>query len=502
MFPRAARSPRMTRRRSPIHAALASVALTAAGCSNGTDARAGTFNTSIASAETSAGPSSGSDTDGSETTSGNASSGSTDPNVTSLDESSSATLDPSTTTESTSEPATTSGPGTEGSTETSVAETTTGAAADDDSIYEIQDGTIDAGVVVDVQGVVVTGVAGNAIFVQEAAGGEYSGVFVFLNSPPSVEVGDEIDLVGLTVEFNGLTEIDVTGGSLTATGDTGLDLVPEVVDAADLGEPWESVLVRIQGDPMSVTALPSGDEFDVTVGGSVVRVDDFLFSPFDDAASFPNFDVDATFSAISGPLNYFGGAFKVAPRGAADLEDYVAPPTAEFGVDDLLPGDLVVTEVMINPTCAQDSCEWIEVYNATGVEIDLEGLRIQDDGMNEGTVTTSLVVPADGYVVIASHDLAEWPYAFAADAFFGNEPALGNSGDAVFLLNASDTLDETAAWGGGAVSGRAWRLDPTLIDAASNDLLGSWCYSNTPLVDGNVMGEFGTPAAANGVACN
>jgi hypothetical protein len=251
-----------------------------------------------------------------------------------------------------------------------------------------------------------------------------------------------------------------------------------------------------------VVALPSGDEFDVAVGGSVVRIDDFLFSPFDDAANFPNFGVDATFSAISGPLNYFGGAFKVAPRDAADFEDYVAPPTAEFGVDDLLPGDLVVTEVMINPTCAQDSCEWIEVYNATGVEIDLEGLRIQDDGMNEGTVTSSLVVPADGYVVIASHDLADWPYAFTADAFFGLQPALGNAGDTVFLLNATDTLDATAPWGGGAVSGRAWRLDPTLIDAASNDLLGSWCYSATPLVDANVMGEFGTPGAANGVACN
>jgi hypothetical protein len=493
----------MTRRRAPIHVVLASLALTPAGCSNGADARADTVNTSIASADTSGGPSSG--TDAGETTSGNAGSSSTDPTATSLDASSGETVDPSTTEAATTESTTTTttGPATEGSTETSVAETTTtGVAADDDSIYEIQDGTIGAGVVVDVQGVVVTGVAGNAIFVQEPGGGEYSGVFVFLMAAPTVEIGDEVDLVGLTVEFNGLTEIDVTGGSITATGNTGLDLVPEVIDAADLGEPWESVLVRVQGDPVGVVALPSGDEFDVAVGGSVVRIDDFLFSPFDDAVNFPSFGVEATFSAISGPVNYFGGAFKVAPRDAADFEDYVAPPTAEFGVDDLLPGELVVTEVMINPTCAQDSCEWIEVYNATDVEIDLQGLRIQDDGMNEGTVTSSLVVPANDYVVIASHDLAGWPYAFTADAFFGNQPALGNAGDTVFLLNATDTLDATAAWGGGAVSGRAWRLDPTLIDAASNDLLGSWCYSNTPLVDGNVMGEFGTPGAANGVACN
>ena len=76
--------------------------------------------------------------------------------------------------------------------------------------------------------------------------------------------------------------------------------------------------------------------------------------------------------------------------------------------------------------------------------------------MSEHDVSSSF-----GYTVVASHDMVTWPYAFAAGGYFGNQPALGNSGDAVVLLNAGGVIDETAAWGAGAQSGRAWRLDPS-----------------------------------------
>jgi len=60
------------------------------------------------------------------------------------------------------------------------------------------------------------------------------------------------------------------------------------------------VLVRIEGDPLAVTGLPSGDEFDVGAGGLDVRIDDFLFSVFDAAVAFPEFGLDASFSAVQG----------------------------------------------------------------------------------------------------------------------------------------------------------------------------------------------------------
>jgi len=375
-----------------------------------------------------------------------------------------------------------------------------GGAVDDDTIYEIQDGTIATGTDVDVRGVVVTGVASNAIFVQESAGGEYSGVYVYLDAVPAVEVGDEVDILGVTAEFAGLTEIDASGGSVTATGTTGIDLAPDVITADEIGEPWESVLVRIEAEPLVVVGL-AGEEFVVDADGAEATIDDFLYSVPDDDLSFPFFWIDAGFTAIQGPVNYFDDQFKIAPRTPADLEGYIEADNAPFGVDDLLPGDLIVTEVMANPTCPLDTCEWIEIFNNTDVDVNLQGLRIQDDATNEGIVDDIAVVAPFAYAVIAANDVGEWPYALAADGYFGNLPSLTNTGNTVVLLNAFDVLDEMAPWGN-APSGRSWSLDPFALDPADNDVAGNWCFSDDPLVDANVAGEHGTPGAENGFACN
>ncbi len=375
-----------------------------------------------------------------------------------------------------------------------------GGAFDDDTIYEIQDGTIATGTDVDVRGVVVTAVAGDAIFVQETVGGQYSGVYVYLGAAPAVEIGDEVDILGIAAEFGGLTEIDASGGSVTATGATRIVLAPDVIGADEMGEPWESVLVRIEAEPLVVVAL-AGEEFVVDADGVEAAIDDFLYSVPGDDLSFPFFWFDAGFTAIQGPLNFYDGQFKIAPRAPEDLEGYIEAADAPFGIDDLLPGDLILTEVMVNPTCPLDRCEWIEIFNNTDADINLQGLRIQDDATNEGTVADIAVVAPFAFAVIASNDVSDWPYALAADGYFGNSPSLTNTGNTVVLLNAFDVLDEMAAWNN-APSGRSWSLDPFALDPADNDLVGNWCYSDDPLVDANVAGEHGTPGTDNGFACN
>ncbi|MCH9685715.1 MAG: hypothetical protein K0V04_30060 [Deltaproteobacteria bacterium] len=197
----------------------------------------------------------------------------------------------------------------------------------DDTIYEIQDGTLAEGVMVDVQGVVVTGVYTNAFYVQEPTGGQYSGVYVFINAAPAVAVGDEVDITGVTEEFNGLTEIDATMGMVTPTGVGGMMLAPELVMLADIGEPWESVLIRIEGAPLTVTDVSQFDEFDVNDGGvDTAAVDDLLYNVLDFPAVYPGFGVGASFTGIQGPLNYSFGEFKVAPREAGDLDGYIPGP--------------------------------------------------------------------------------------------------------------------------------------------------------------------------------
>lgn len=390
----------------------------------------------------------------------------------------------------------------------------TTAGVDDDSIYEIQDGTIPGGANVDVRGVVVTGVANNAIFVQEPAGGQYSGVYVYLNAVPAVAVGDEVDILGTAAEFNELTEIDASAGVVTPTGVTGIVVMPEVVMQADLApmlaEPWEGVLVRIEGMPLTVSALPGFSEFDVNGGGAEdTRIDNFLYSVLDRLGTYPDFGVGASFTAIQGPLNFNFGEFKIAPRSAADLEGYMGgPPIPGEPIDNLVPGDLVVTEVMFDPTCAGDECEWIEVYNASGIDVNLFGLRIQDSAlsvMNQGQVAENVLVPAGAVVVLAHGDAASWPYAVPPAAYYGGAPGLNNGagGDLVAILNATEVLDQTATYPVFGVSddGISWKLDPTMADAVANDDPLNWCFSTVVFDSPAAIDEYGSPAAVNEAAC-
>jgi hypothetical protein len=218
--------------------------------------------------------------------------------------------------------------GSSGAVESSSGESTVGDTGN--TIYEIQDGTLPEGSDVIVNGVVITGVASNGVFAQEPAGGQYSGVFVFSVDGPDLsgaQIGDVVNLSGVASEYMNNTEIDITLGTYELV-DTGMPLDPDVVAAADLGapdtaEPWESVHVRIEGD-FTVIAVAASNEFVVNDGASDVRIDDFLYE-LPTAGDFAGFDVDATFTAIQGPLNFFNNTFKIAGRDAADFEGYVAP---------------------------------------------------------------------------------------------------------------------------------------------------------------------------------
>ena len=69
---------------------------------------------------------------------------------------------------------------------------------------------------------------------------------------------------------------------------------------------------------------------------------------------------------------------------------------------DIFIGDLVINEALQNPCgeyttgCSVDDTagEWFELYNATSMDVDLNGLMVTDDGSNAFTVSTSLIIPA------------------------------------------------------------------------------------------------------------
>jgi hypothetical protein len=154
-------------------------------------------------------------------------------------------------------------------------------------------------------------------------------------------------------------------------------------------------------------------------------------------------------------------------------------------------GDLVVTEFR-GPQSPKDSLgEWVELYNASGGTVDLEGTRVRfrrKDGSSEVPIIVrrSVTVAEGGYAVLGRvNDDDTRPsyidYGFAADfhmtalldAAAVDVEACGTRIDRAVY----DVLPDTGTFSLGVVP-----------DEAQNDIPASWCVNATPE---------GTPKQAN-----
>lgn len=67
-------------------------------------------------------------------------------------------------------------------------------------------------------------------------------------------------------------------------------------------------------------------------------------------------------------------------------------------------GEIVITEIMVNPDAVSDANgEWIEIWNTTDHDLQLNGLIIKDAGSNHHVLTSTekLILPSKGYWVLA-----------------------------------------------------------------------------------------------------
>lgn len=168
--------------------------------------------------------------------------------------------------------------------------------------------------------VVVSAVAPSGNFwVQEQAGGPYSGVLIYKPAavpPTGVQVGDRVSLSGSLTEFFDLTEVVL---STLDTAVPGTPPAPITVAATDLAngspaaEQWEGVLVRVDGVRVLDDMPDAPDDFGEWVVTGGLRIDDMIF------AMEPRPAVGTTFTAIIGVHNYGFENFKIEPRSAADF---------------------------------------------------------------------------------------------------------------------------------------------------------------------------------------
>jgi lamin tail-like protein len=166
----------------------------------------------------------------------------------------------------------------------------------------------------------------------------------------------------------------------------------------------------------------------------------------------------------------------------------------------VVPGDLVISEIMNNPAAVTDeNGEWFEIYNTTAHAIDLTGfvLRHQPDQIQSYVIASPLVAQPHNYVVLGrSADMAV-NGGVVVDHAYGSVVSLNNTSDYLSIETpAAVTIDETA-WdelSGLDPDGHSRNLDAAAMDATMNDDDTFFCEATTS-IPGSI--DHGTPGAAN-----
>ena len=112
------------------------------------------------------------------------------------------------------------------------------------SVYDIQNGTVNEGADVHLEGLVVTGISGVGFAAQHPDGGEYSGLYVYTSSAPGVALGDLVSFDGAVTEYFGETEVVATSWTASGSGSVTAESLT-ATEASD--EAWEGVLVTVSG---------------------------------------------------------------------------------------------------------------------------------------------------------------------------------------------------------------------------------------------------------------
>ncbi|WP_299114606.1 lamin tail domain-containing protein [uncultured Winogradskyella sp.] len=172
------------------------------------------------------------------------------------------------------------------------------------------------------------------------------------------------------------------------------------------------------------------------------------------------------------------------------------------------PGDIVITEIMKDPSVAVDTAgEWFEVYNTTSADIDINGWTLKDDGNNNYIIDSTFnpttgtggvtIVPAGGYLVLGKTlDMTingGTPIDFAYQTNFN----MGNGSDEIVLLAPGNIEISRVNYDGGPdfpdLNGISMQLNTAFLNETDNDDGDNWCASISSYGDGDI----GTPGITN-----
>lgn len=174
--------------------------------------------------------------------------------------------------------------------------------------------------------------------------------------------------------------------------------------------------------------------------------------------------------------------------------------------DDVNPGDIVINEIMQNPSAVSDTNgEWLEIYNTTGATINIDGWTLKDDGADSHVINNggTLNVASGSYVVLCRNGNSSTNGGVTCDYTYSGF-LLSNGDDEVVLQEDAGTQQEIArvAYDGGPTfpdpTGASMVYVPSTKPPAAgyfadNQLAAQWGTSTSSFESG----DLGTPGARN-----
>ena len=180
------------------------------------------------------------------------------------------------------------------------------------TLAEIQQGDYENRTVTVENVVAVTDLVSDHFWVQDAGGGEWGGMYVYvgpwIETPVTVSAGDVLNITGSVSEYYDLTELTLdTAEDLTVVSSDGTPTAVSLSSAPSNWENYESVLVTLENVSVSDDVDQYGQyplDFNILLGND-------LYSP-----TASNGD---TFESLTGLVYYSYGEFKLLPRDADDM---------------------------------------------------------------------------------------------------------------------------------------------------------------------------------------
>ncbi len=106
-------------------------------------------------------------------------------------------------------------------------------------------------------------------------------------------------------------------------------------------------------------------------------------------------------------------------------------------------GDIIITEIMQNPSAVYDSDgEWFEIYNTTSEDIDINGWYIKDNDTDSHQISNGgpLLVPAHSYFVLSRNANSATNGGVSVDYEYSGVD-LANGADEIILFSSDGTTE-------------------------------------------------------------